>query len=317
MKIGVLSRSRALYSTNRLLEAGRNRGHRMLIIDTIQAARGLGIAPRFSPSPHNSLRDPYAGRNQRRHGQPRVDAIIPRIGASITSYGVAVVQHYESRGVLTSASSRAIENSRDKLQSVKLMQAAGLPLPRTVLISRLPELLPAVEAVGGYPVVIKITRGTQGRGVILAENKATARAVLAVFFRHGQRPVLLQEFIEEADGRDVRLLIVGDRCVAAMERAAALGEFRANLHRGGVAAAYKPDAHVERLALRAAALHELGVAGVDLIQSQRGPLLLEVNSSPGLEGIERASGVDIAADIMRFLEKQSRETRKKNRLPRR
>ncbi len=305
MKIGILSRSRTLYSTNRLVEAGRRRGHLMLVIDTMQAARSLGIGPARSP----------IGARQWRQALPRVEAIIPRIGASITAYGLAVVRHYEARRVFSSAASLAIESSRDKVQSMQLMLAAGLPLPRSAMISRLQELPGAVEAVGGYPVVIKITRGTQGRGVILAENAATARAVLSVFFRHGQRPVLLQQFIAEAGGRDVRLFVVGGRCVAAMERAAASGEFRANLHRGGVAVRFRPDAATEQLALRAAALHQLGVAGVDLIQSQRGPLLLEVNSSPGLEGIERASGVDVAGEIVRYVEKAYRQSWKKNRVP--
>lgn len=305
MRIGVLSRGRTLYSTTRLVEAGRRRGHRMLVIDTIHAARSLGVAPRFAAN--------YRRQTALRRALPRVDAIIPRIGASITRYGVAVVQDYEARGVVTTAPARAIEKSRDKLQSVQLMQEAGLPLPRTVLISRLAELYGAVEEVGGYPVVIKITRGTQGRGVILAENRATARAVLSIFFQHGQRPILLQEFIAEAQGQDIRLLVVGQRCVAAMERTATAGEFRANLHRGGMATAYHPDTRTEQLALEATALHNLGVAGVDLIQSQRGPLLLEVNSSPGLEGIEHASGVDVAGAVMRYLEKERREKWKKPR----
>lgn len=313
MRIGILSRSRALYSTNRLVEAGRQRGHQMLVIDTLQAARSLGVGPLFKPAPNNASTYRQAAR-QWRQALPRVDAIVPRIGASITRYGVAVVRHYEARQVLTTATSRAIENSRDKLQSMQLMQSAGLPLPRTALISRLAELHAAVATVGGYPVVIKITRGTQGRGVILAENAATARAVLAVFFRHGQRPILLQEFIAEAGGRDVRLLIVGDRCVAAMERSAAVGEFRANLHRGGRATVYRPDPEAEQLALQATALHELGVAGVDLIHSSRGLLLLEVNSSPGLEGIERATQIDVAGSIMRFLESRRRQPRSNKRV---
>lgn len=314
MKIGILSRSRTLYSTSRLIEAGRRRGHTMLVIDTMQAARSLGIGPTFAPS--NARRQ---GRRvtarQWRQALPRVDAIIPRIGASITGYGVAVVRHYEARNVITTAPSLGIEYSRDKLQSMQLMQAAGLPHPRTALLSRLSQLPAAVAAVGGYPVVVKITRGTQGRGVILVENATTARAVLSVFFRHGQRPILLQEFIAEAGGRDVRLLIVGDRCVAAMERAAAQGEFRANLHRGGVATKFKPDPAWVQLAREATALHRLGVAGVDLIHSERGPLLLEVNSSPGLEGIERATQADVAGAIVRFLEIQRRRDRSRRAVP--
>jgi ribosomal protein S6--L-glutamate ligase len=249
----------------------------MLLIDTIQAARMLGVVTGLTVREINYRRT-GAGVARSRAPLPRLDALIPRVGASVTRYGVAVVREYEARGVITSASSQAIESSRDKLQSVQLMQSAQLPIPRTVLVYRIDQLPPAVEAVGGYPAVIKITRGTQGRGVILAENETTARAVLSIFFRHGQRPVLLQEFISEAQGRDVRLLIVGGRCVAAMERTAAVGEFRANLHRGGVASAYELDARTERLAVKAANLHGLDVAGVDLIHSGRGPLLLEVNS---------------------------------------
>lgn len=303
MRIGILSRSRTLYSTSRLLEAGRKRGHYMIVIDTLQAARFLGDGPHFRRAGKKYRRRRAGGRGP---ALPRVDAIIPRIGASITRYGIAVVQHYEARGIVTSAPSGAIEKSRDKLQSMRLMQEAQLPVPRTVLVSSLDELAAAVDAVGGYPVVIKISKGTQGRGVILVENRATARAVLSVFFRHGQRPILIQEFIDEARGRDIRLFVVGNRCVAAMERSAATGEFRANLHRGGMATPYEPDAQTERLALQAASLHNLGVAGVDLINSDRGPLLLEVNSSPGLEGIEHASQVDVAGAIMRFLEHKRR-----------
>ncbi|MFW6098225.1 MAG: ATP-grasp domain-containing protein [Chloroflexota bacterium] len=310
MRIGILSRSRTLYSTSRLLEAGRKRGHYMLVIDTLQAARYLGDGPSFRRAGRKYRRRRASGRGP---ALPRVDAIIPRIGASITRYGVAVVQHYEARGIVTSAPAKAIEKSRDKLQSMRLMQEAQLPVPRTVLVANLQELAAAVDAVGGYPLVIKISRGTQGRGVILVENRATARAVLSVFFRHGQRPILVQEFIDEARGRDIRLFIVGDRCVAAMERTAATGEFRANLHRGGVATSYHPDTQTERLALQAAALHNLGVAGVDLIRSDRGPLLLEVNSSPGLEGIESASQVDVAGAIMHFLEQKRRNHWKKVR----
>ncbi len=282
----------------------------MLVIDTLQAARHLGDGPGFRRAGKKYRRRRASGRGP---ALPRVDAIIPRIGASITRYGVAVVQHYEARGIVTSAPAKAIEESRDKLQSIRLMQEAQLPVPRTVLVSNLQELAAAVDAVGGYPLVIKISKGTQGRGVILVENKATARAVLSVFFRHGQSPILVQEFISEARGRDIRLFVVGDRCVAAMERTAATGEFRANLHRGGVATSYQPDKQTERLALQTAALHNLGVAGVDLIHSDRGPLLLEVNSSPGLEGIESASQVDVAGAIMRFLEQKRRNHWKKVR----
>lgn len=298
MKIGILSRSRTLYSTDRLVEAGRIRGHQVQVIDTLQLARSLGItSPHFRSSYERAL--------------PTVDAIIPRIGASITRYGVAVVRDYEDKGIVTTAPSRGISQSRNKLQSVQLMQKAQLPIPRSALISTLDELPPIVESVGGFPVVIKISKGTQGRGVILVPNLSTARAVLSIFFRHGQRPILIQEFIAEADGQDMRLLVVGRRCVAAMERSAPKGEFRANLHRGATPAPVIPDTQTKQLALQATALHRLGVAGVDIIPSRRGPLLLEVNSSPGLEGIENTTDVDVAGEIVQYLE---RESLKKDRL---
>jgi ribosomal protein S6--L-glutamate ligase len=303
MRIGILSRNRTLYSTERLVEAGRRRGHRVLVIDTLQVARYLGIAPQLR-SRHFNYR------------LPRVDAIIPRIGASITRYGVAVVHQYESRGVTTTAMSKAIAQSRDKLQSLQLMQGASLPTPATAIVSHLGELGEAVERVNGLPVVIKVLKGTQGKGVILASNLPTARAVLSVLFRHGQRPVLVQEFIKEAEGSDLRLLIVGERCVAAMRRVASDGDFRANLHRGATSFSIQPDPEVVDLALRAAALHRLGVAGVDLVSSRNGPLLLEVNSSPGLEGIERATSVDVAGEIVRYLEQKRRNRRRNKGHPR-
>lgn len=298
MRIGILSRNRTLYSTERLVEAARRRGHRVIVIDTLQAARYLGIAPHLR-SRHFNYR------------LPRVDAIIPRIGASITRYGVAVVHQYESRGVTTTARSQAIAQSRDKLQSLQLMQEASLPTPATAIVSHLNDLAEAVQMVNGLPVVIKVLKGTQGKGVILAPNLPTARAVLAVLFRHGQRPVLVQEFIKEAKGSDLRLLIVGDRCVAAMRRIAPDGDFRANLHRGATSYSIRPDPEIVDLALQAAALHRLGVAGVDLVLSRHGPLLLEVNSSPGLEGIERATGVDVAGEIVGYLEQKRRNRRRK------
>jgi ribosomal protein S6--L-glutamate ligase len=300
MRIGIISRNRRLYSTERLINAARQRGHRVQVIDTIHAARRIGALP-------------HMGVRNLRRSLPYVDAVIPRIGASVTQYGVAVVRRYEGRGTLTTASAAAILQSRDKLQSLQLMRGAGLPLPLTAVVSDADEVAEAVRAVGGPPVVIKVLKGTQGRGVILAENLPTVRAVVNVFFRHRQRPILIQEFIAEAEGQDVRILVVGNRCVAAMRRTAAAGEFRANLHRGGQAVALAPDREMRTLALDAAALHQLGVAGVDIILSQRGPLLLEVNSSPGLEGIEEASQVDIAAEIIRFLEDQRHRRQRRRR----
>jgi len=280
MRIAILSRNRSLYSTKRLTHAARRRGH-----------EEMGLLPKASGS-----------RVPRR--LPKVDAIIPRIGASITPQGVAVVRTFEVHGILTTASSEAIAQSRNKLESWQLMEHADLPHPRTVLVSDPDELGAAIHQVSGPPAVLKILRGTQGRGVILAESVSVARTVLSILFRHGQDKVLVQEFIGEAEGKDRRLLIVGGRCVAAMERIAPDNEFRANLHRGGTSRAITPDEETRALAVRAASVHGLGVAGVDIIPSKRGPLLLEANSSPGLEGIENVTRVDVAREIVQYLERK-------------
>lgn len=287
MHIAILSRSATLYSTRRLAEAGRTCGHDVSVIDTLQIAQHIGILP---------LRGP------RRPLPAGLDAMIPRIGASITTYGVAVVQHLERQGLRTTAAADGIMSSRDKRRSWQLLHAAGLPLPRTVPISREAELRDAARQVGGPPLVIKLLQGTQGRGVILARDMPTARAVLNVLGRYGIRDVLIQEFVAEAEGRDWRLIIVGARCVAAMQREAAAGEFRANIHRGARSQPLQPDGETAMLAIRAAAIHGLGVAGVDIIPSKRGPLVLEVNSSPGLQGIEQTTGVDVAAATIGYLE---------------
>jgi len=243
---------------------------------------------------------------------PEVDAIIPRIGASITFYGLAVVRQFEELGVLTTAVASAISCSRDKLHSLQRMSRAGLPIPRTAVIAQPKALFSAVHAVGGVPVVIKLIRGTQGKGVVLATNLATATAVLKKVHQ-AKRQALIQEYLSESHGRDTRIIVVGNHCIAAMERIAVDGDFRANLHRGGTAVPITPDKATSELAVNAAKAHGLGVAGVDLIQSQRGPLLLEVNSSPGLEGIEGVTGVDIALEIVTYLERaESKQQRRSN-----
>lgn len=294
MKIAILSRSSTLYSTQRLQQAARRRGHYVRVLDTMQVAHLMGHVN---------------GRSHQRRAVriPKVDGIIPRIGASITRYGIAVVRTFEAKGAVTTASSEAIAHSRNKLQSWQLMQKAGLPLPRTELVSHPSELAAAMAAVNGPPVVLKVLKGTQGRGVILAPSLPVAETVLLLLLRHGQQQLLVQEYVEEAEGKDIRLLVVGRRCVAAMQRVAPEGDFRANLHRGATAAPFEPDARTEALAIRAANLHEIGVAGVDIIQSGRGPLLLEVNSSPGLEGIETITKMDVAAVIVSYLEQEARD----------
>jgi ribosomal protein S6--L-glutamate ligase len=287
MHIAILSRSATLYSTRRLAEAGRACGHAISVVDTLQVAQHIGILPWRGP---------------RRPLPLTPDAMIPRIGASITTYGVAVVSHLERQGIVTTAAADGILRSRDKRRSWQLMREAGLPVPHTVPITQPSELKDAAAAVGGPPLIIKLLQGTQGRGVILAPDMPTARAVLHVLGRYHISEVLIQEFVAEAAGRDWRLIIVGGRCVAAMERVASAGEFRANIHRGARSHPLEPDEEIATLAASAAALHGLGVAGVDIIPSSRGPLVLEVNSSPGLEGIEQTTGVDVAAATIGYLE---------------
>lgn len=306
MRIGILSRNPTLYSTRRLLAAARERGHRAEVVDTTSVAVHLGDDDR----PPGESRRLLTGIPGLAHTieLPTFDAIIPRIGTSVTFYGLAVVRQFEAAGVLTTASSSAIACSRDKLQSLQIMTQAGLPIPRTAVVAQPEALYAAVEAVGGLPAVVKLIHGTQGRGVFLAHQLATVSAMLRRVAELN-RQAIVQEFIAEAGGRDIRLIIVGRRCVAAMARQAPQGEFRANLHRGGTATAYEPDAGMIALAVAAAEAHGLAVAGVDLVPSARGPLLLEINSSPGLEGIESATGVDVAGEIIEFVEEAARRRR--------
>jgi len=296
MKIGILSRNELLYSTRRLLQTARVRGHQVSVIDTLTVP--IKVA---------------AGH---RRDLPPVVAIVPRIGTSITFYGLAVVRQFEAQGVVTTASSTSIARSRDKLRSLQLMREEGLPIPNTTAVGDSDDVWTAVDLAGGIPVVIKLIRGTQGRGVFLARELKTVAAVLDTVHRHREQ-VLIQEFIREAQGSDIRVIVVGNRCVAAMKRTAADGEFRSNLHRGGTAEPYELNPVARDLAVRAARAHGLGVAGVDLIESDRGPLLLEVNSSPGLEGIETTTGQDVASEIVRYLEQEKRRTDQSRRQKRR
>ncbi len=338
MRICVLSRNPRLYSTQRLVEAARERGHLASVLDTMAVAVRIGLRVTADPDPTQDGLPATADAHRRPAngpapmlvegtgtGLPRLlrlpptDAIIPRIGSSVTTYGLAVVRQFEAAGVATTASSQAIAGSRDKLQSMQLLSEAGLPVPRTAVLAHPDVLFAAVEAVGGLPVIIKLIQGTQGRGVVLARYMSTVAAVLEQVSSR-QRQVLVQEFIEEASGSDLRLIVVGNRCVAAMERRAPAGEFRSNLHRGGKGTAVVPDKEMVDLAVRAAEVHGLEVAGVDLIMSKRGPLVLEVNSSPGLEGIERVTGVDVAGAIVALVErkvakeKQQQKRRSKRRV---
>lgn len=311
MKIGILSRNRHLYSTRRLLEASRSLGHEPTVVDTLAVAveiRGNDDDKirliRHRPASVSAA--VWGLSSQAAVFLPHFDAIIPRIGATVTEYGVAVVRQFEMRRILTTATAEGIASSRDKLHSLQLMSRLGLPTPRTAVVSQHDSLGVAIRAVGGLPVILKVIQGTQGRGVILVRNMATAEAVLERL-RSARQRLLVQEFLAEASGRDVRVIVVDDRCVAAMERRAAHDDFRANLHLGGTAVPFQLDAATTMLAIRAAQAHGLRVAGVDIITSNRGNLVLEVNSSPGLEGIERVTSVDVATEIVRFLEKEHRQ----------
>lgn len=288
MNIAILSRDPKLYSTRRLVEAGEERGHHVEIIDHMKCVLYI---EKKNPTVI------YQGRTL-----DYFDAIIPRIGASVTFYGAAVVRQFEMMKVFTAVESQALIRSRDKLRSLQILSRAGLGLPKTIFMDYSREVDGVVEAVGGAPVIIKLLEGTQGLGVMLAENKKAAKSVIEAF--HGiHARIIVQEFISEAKGADIRAFVVNGKVVGAMRRQARDGEFRSNLHRGGTATVVKLTAEENHAAITAAKRMGLGVAGVDMLPSNRGPLILEVNSSPGLEGIEGATGVDIAGRIFRFIEK--------------
>jgi ribosomal protein S6--L-glutamate ligase len=290
MNIAILSTGPKLYSTRRLKEAGEARGHRVEIIDHMKCVLYI------------EKQNPmvlYQGRKL-----DYFDAVIPRIGASVTFYGAAVVRQFEMMKVFTAVESQALIRSRDKLRSLQILSRAGLGMPKTIFMDYSKETEGIIEAVGGAPVVIKLLEGTQGLGVVLAENKKAAQSVIEAF--HGLKTrIIVQEFIKESKGADIRAFVVDGEVVGAMRRQAKEGEFRSNLHRGGTATVVKLDRHEKHAAVIAAKKMGLGVAGVDMLPSKRGPLIVEVNSSPGLEGIEGATKVDIGGKIVQYLEKNA------------
>ncbi len=287
MKIAVLSRNPKIFSTQRLIEEIEKAGHEALVVD--HSLCDL-IIEQEGPS--------IIYKGQRLEG---VDAIIPRIGASVTFYGTAVVRQFELMGAFSAVTSQAIVRSRDKLRSLQILSKNGLGMPKTAFtnFSKGGEKQ-LIEQVSGAPVIIKLLEGTQGLGVVLAETTKAAQSVVEAF--HGLKPrIIVQEYIKEAKGSDIRAFVVNGKVVGAMKRQGAEGEFRSNLHRGGVATVIKLSRAEKQAALNAAKALGLDVAGVDMLQSARGPLILEVNSSPGLEGIEGATGVNIAAEIIQFV----------------
>ncbi len=287
MKIAVLSRNSTLYSTKRLVEAIETRGHDAVILDHLKCDLVIEDA---GPAVY------YMG--EKVEG---IDAVIPRIGASVTFYGTATVRQFEMMGVFSTTDSQAIVRSRDKLRSMQILAGAGLPMPRTAFTNYSKEEKSLIEHVGGAPVIIKLLEGTQGLGVVLAETRKAAQSVIEAF--HGLKArILVQEFIKEAKATDIRVFVVNGKVVGAMRRRGMEGEFRSNLHRGGSAEVIKLSRQERSVAVKAANAMGLSVAGVDMLPSSRGPLVLEVNSSPGLEGIEKATGVDIAGTIVEFIE---------------
>jgi ribosomal protein S6--L-glutamate ligase len=290
MKIAILSRGPRLYSTRRIKEAAHERGHEARVLNplncSIEVAEG---SPRL-----------YY-RNKRLSSY---DAVVPRIGASVTFFGTAVVRQFEQMGVFCVNPSHAISVSRDKLRALQVLSRHRIGMPTTLFVRHVSEILPGIERMGGPPVVVKLLEGTQGIGVILADSTKVAKAIIETLSGPAKMSVLLQQFIKESKGRDIRAFVVGNRVVAAMRRTAAGDEFRSNLHRGGTAEVVQLDEQYTRTAVHAAQILGLRVAGVDLLEGKKGPVLMEVNSSPGLEGIESATGVDVAGEIIRLIEEQ-------------
>lgn len=289
MKIAILSRNPELYSTQRLVEAGLGRGHDVRVIDYARCYMGIKS---HGPTVHLA-REALA-----------FDAVIPRVGASETFYGTAIVRQFEMMGTFTTNESQAISRARDKLRSLQLLSRAGIGLPVTGMAHSTKDVDGLIDLVGGAPLIVKLVEGTQGIGVVKCETREAAESVIAAF-RQLNAFILVQEFIAEAKGCDIRAFVVDGRVVAAMMREAKPGEFRANIHRGGKATRIKLTPEERAISVRAAKAIGLNVAGVDLLRSNHGPVVIEVNASPGLEGIEGASGVDVAGKIYEFVEKNA------------
>ena len=289
MKLAILSRSPRVYSTRRLREAAIQRDHKVKVLDTLKFAIDL---QRGEP-------DLY----YRQKPISDYDAVLPRIGASITYYGMAVVRQFQEMDVFCANTAHGIGDSRDKLRSLQILSRHNIGIPRTTFVRDKKDVLPAIERVGGAPVIIKLIEGTQGIGVLLAETVTAATSIIELLQSQKQN-VLIQKFVAESRGKDIRALVVGDRVVAAMRRVAQGQEFRSNVHRGGVAEAIELDEEYQETAVRAAQITGLRVAGVDMLESADGPQVMEINSSPGLEGIEKCTGLDVAGAIIDYIAAQ-------------
>ncbi len=298
MKIGILSTNKNLYSTKRLVEAARDKGHEVVVINHKRCYMNITS---HNPTIH------YNG-----NAIKGIDAVIPRIGASVSFFGTAVVRQFEMMGVYSVNESVAITRSRDKLRATQLLARKGIGLPITGFANSPNDTEDLLKFVGGAPVVVKLLEGTQGVGVVLAETKKAAESVIEAF--SGLKAnFMVQEFIKEAGGADIRCFVIGDKVVAAMKRQGKEGEFRSNLHRGGNAKLIKITPEERSTAVRSAKVMGLNVAGVDLLRSNHGPVVMEVNSSPGLEGIEKATGKDVAGQIIEFIEKNAKHGKTRTR----
>ncbi len=298
MKIAILSRNRQLYSTSRLVDAAKERGHEVMVVDALKCYMDIA-----------TMRPGIYFRGEKLEG---FDAVIPRIGASITTYGLAVLRQFEMLGCYPLNESVAIGRSRDKLRALQLLSRKGIGLPVTGFAHQVGDTGDLIRLVGGAPLVVKLLEGTQGRGVVLAETHKAAESLIDAF-RELHANFLVQEFIKEAGGADIRCFVVGEKVVAAMQRQAKAGEFRSNLHRGGSASLVRLTPQERATAVRAARTMGLNVAGVDILRSNHGPVVLEVNSSPGLEGIEHATNKDIASLVIQFIEKNAKPNRTRTR----
>jgi len=287
LRLLILSRRRTLYSTRRLVETARRLGHRAIVLDPLDC---FIVCGRRAPTIYH--------KNTKRR-LDRVDVVLPRIGASITEYGLAVVRQFSIMGIPIVNNSVPIARSRDKLRSLQLLSQHDIDIPRTVMARSPSQVARALEAVGGPPVVLKLIQGTQGVGVMLAETLPALEAILDTLWGLGQN-ILIQEFIAESRGRDIRALVVGGKVVGAMRRTARVGEFRSNIHRGGHGRIITLDEEFQRVAVKACEVMGLHVAGVDLLESKEGPKIIEINSSPGFEGLEAATGRDIAGEIIEY-----------------
>ena len=287
MNIAILSRNKNLYSTNRLFNAGTKRGHRIDVIDYLRCYINIG---------ENQTAIYYNGKKLGRY-----DAVLPRIGASQTSYGTAIVRQFEMIGDFVINKSDAIKSSRDKLRSLQVLAKHGIDMPITGYASHTMDIHDVIEKVGKTPLIMKLLQGTQGNGMVLAETMKAAESVMNAF-KQVDADILIQEFIKESSGVDIRVIVVGKKVVAAMQRVAPKGEFRSNVHRGAATKHINLTLEEEEIAIKSTKILGLSVAGVDLMRSKRGPLVLEVNSSPGLQGIELLTGADVAGEIISFIE---------------